>query len=101
MSTLCVSGYWNIHNKRDSNNYLNWFEKTLPLKCDFYFFGNDIELYNNYILKNRTKLQTNYSCLNIKNFKCYIYNLKNKNILLNEHYCPSIELWMIWMEKIN
>ena len=107
-SMLCVTGYWNIKSKIKSKNYLEHFKKTLPLQCDFVFFGNNEKLINKLIKRNRPNLNTKFINLNINEFKTYKYYNKYPVIKLNKHkvfinnkHCPSIELFCIWMEKIN
>lgn len=90
----CVSGYWIIKNKHN-NNFNKWFENTLKINCPYIFFGNkeSIEL----IKKYRNELPTYYIELNIEEFITYKY--KDKMITDTVH-CPSVELNLVWNEKI-
>lgn len=90
----CVSGYWNVKNKHD-DKYLKWFENTLNINCPYVFFSNKegIEL----IKKYRKDYPTYYIELNIEDF--YTNKYKDK-MIKNERHCPSIELNLIWNEKI-
>ena len=90
----CVSGYWTIKNKH-GNQFNNWFNNTLKINCPYIFFGNkeSIELVKLY----RHNLPTYYIEINIEDFTTYKY--KDKMITHPQH-CPSIELNLIWNEKI-
>jgi len=100
-SVCCISGYWTVKNKYQSENYLTNFNLTLPLKCDFVFFSSD-ENINKKIRNVRKNLKTYFINLNINEFLTYKYydSLKG-SLFINPKHCPSKELWLIWMEKIN
>ena len=93
-SMTCVSGYWKVKNKHD-NKFEDWFKNTLKINCPYIFFGDEesIELVKKY----RGNLPTYYVKLNIEDFITYKY--KNKMVIDSRH-CPSIELNLIWNEKI-
>ena len=90
----CVSGFWKIKNKH-GNNFLEWFKTSLQINAPYVFFSNKegIELIKSF----RRKLPTHYIECNIEDF--YTYKYKNK---MSTHpiHCPSIELNLIWNEKI-
>jgi len=90
----CVSGYWKINNKH-GGQYNEWFKNTLKINCPYVFFGDkeSIEL----VKKFRGELPTYYIELNIEDFTTYKY--KNKMIKDKKH-SPSVELNLIWNEKI-
>ena len=90
----CVSGYWNVKNKH-GNQFENWFKNTLQINCPYIFFGDkeSIELIKSY----RGNLSTYYIELNIEEFITYKYK---DNMICHERHCPSIELNLIWNEKI-
>lgn len=90
----CVSGYWNVKNKHDEK-YFKWFENTLNINCPYVFFSNKegIEL----IKKYRKDYPTHYIELDIEDFICYKYK---DRILTDNRHCPSVELNLIWNEKI-
>lgn len=90
----CVSGYWNIKNKH-GNKFNKWFKNTLKINCPYIFFGdkNSIEVVKNY----RGELPTYYIELNIEEFTTYKYKDKMKTHTV---HCPSIELNLIWNEKM-
>ena len=90
----CVSGYWNVNNKH-GNNFEFWFKNSLKINCPYVFFADKetIEI----IKKYRDKLPTFYVECSIQEFICYKY--KNKMITHPVH-CPSVELNLIWNEKI-
>ena len=90
----CVSGYWNIKNKH-GDKFHDWFKHTLKINCPYVFFGDkeSIELVKTY----RGDLPTYYIELNIEEFITYKYK---DNMKTDEIHCPSIELNLIWNEKI-
>ena len=90
----CVSGYWKIKNKH-GNKFNKWFKNTLEINCPYIFFGDreSIELVKTY----RGKLPTYYIELNIEEFTTYKYKDK---MITNSKHCPSVELNLIWNEKI-
>ncbi len=90
----CVSGYWEVKNKHD-NKFNDWFKNTLKINNPYVFFGDSksIELVKKY----RGELPTHYIELNIDNF--VTYKFKNRMITHKKH-CPSIDLNLIWNEKI-
>jgi len=94
MNLTCVSGYWNVKNKHD-NKFNNWFENTLRINCPYVFFADKetIEI----IKKYRRELPTHYVEYKLQDF--YTDKFKDKMITHPIH-CPSIELNLIWNEKI-
>ena len=91
----CVSGYWKIKNKHNDNSFEKWFKNTLRINCPYIFFGNkeSIEMVKCY----RRDLPTHYVELEIEDFETYQYK---DRILVDEYHCPSVELNLIWNEKI-
>ena len=90
----CVSGYWKIKNKH-GNKFDYWFENTLRINCPYVFFSDKetIEL----IKKYRRELPTYYVEFKLEDF----YTIKYKNKMITDpSHCPSIELNLIWNEKI-
>ena len=94
MTLTCVSGYWKIKNKHD-NKYEDRFKNTLKISLPYIFFGDkeSIELVKKY----RGNLPTYFIELNIKEFITYKYK---GNMITHPIHCPSIELNLIWNEKI-
>ena len=90
----CVSGYWKIKNKH-GNKFNNWFYKSLRINCPYVFFC-DKEMIN-IIKKYRVGLPTYYIECNIEDFETY--KLKDK-MITHPCHCPSIELNLVWNEKI-
>lgn len=90
----CVSGYWKVTNKH-SDNYINWFKNSLQINCPYVFFGDKetIEIIKEY----RTNLPTFYVEYNLADFVTNKYKDKMKT---HPIHCPSVELNMIWNEKI-
>jgi hypothetical protein len=94
-SVTCVSGYWQITNKFSHDLYTKWFENTLRINCPYVFFGTKetIEIAKKY----RRELPTYYIELELEDF--YSYKYKDK-MMSDPIHCPSIELNVIWNEKI-
>ena len=90
----CVSCYFAVKNKHD-NKYLKWFENTLSINCPYVFFTNSKSI--NIIKKYRKDLPTYYVKCKIEDF--FTYKYRNRMITHQTH-CPSIELNLIWNEKI-
>jgi len=90
----CVSGYWQIKNKH-GNKFDNWFKNTLKINCPYVFFGDKESIA--LIKKYRGELPTYYIEYNIEEFMTYKYK---DNMITNSRHCPSIELNLIWNEKI-
>ena len=90
----CVSGYWSIKNKH-GDKFLQWFKTSLRVNCPYVFFSDKkgIELIKQF----RTDLPTHYIECNIEQF--YTYQYKDK-ILPDPLHCPSVELNLIWHEKL-
>jgi hypothetical protein len=94
MELTCVTGYWAIKNKHD-DKYLSWFNNSLKINCPYIVFSNKegIEI----IKKYRHDLPTYYIEYNIEDF--YTNKYKDRMITHPSH-CPSVELNMIWNEKL-
>lgn len=90
----CVSGYWKIKNKH-GNSFDDWFKYTLKINCPYIFFGDKESIA--LIKKHRGEIPTYYIEYNIEEFKTYKYK---DNMTTNSIHCPSIELNLIWNEKI-
>jgi hypothetical protein len=90
----CVSGFWNVTNKH-GNNYTTWFQHSLKINCPYVFFGDKeaIEMIKPF----RDGLPTFYVECTIQDFVSYKY--KNR-MITHPHHCPSVELNLIWNEKI-
>ena len=90
----CVSGFWKVNNKH-GNNYTTWFQHSLKINCPYVFFGDKetIEM----IKPCRDGLPTFYVECTIQDF--VTYKFKNRMITHPIH-CPSVELNLIWNEKI-
>lgn len=90
----CVSAYFPVKNKHD-NKYLKWFENTLSINCPYVFFTNS--KYIDIIKKYRKHLPTYYVDCEIEDFFTYKYR---NQMITHQIHCPSIELNLIWNEKI-
>ena len=90
----CVSAYWMIKNKHD-NKYLEWFKNTLRINCPYVFFGDrdTIELVKTF----RKDLPTHYIEYSIEDFYTYPYR---HNMSTHPIHCPSVELNLVWNEKL-
>ena len=94
-STLtCVSGYWEIKNKH-IGKFNNWFHNTLQINCPYVFFADKETI--GMIKKYRGDLPTHYIECKIEDFYTYQYCDK---VVTHPGHCPSIELNLIWNEKI-
>jgi hypothetical protein len=89
-----VSGYWIVKNKFDKE-YLQWFNSTLKINCPYIFFGNaeSIEIAKYY----RGSLPTYYIECELSEFYTYKYR---EQMAVHPVHCPSVELNLIWNEKI-
>jgi hypothetical protein len=92
MNICAVSCFYQIKNKHN-NNYVNWFKNTLSFQIPYVMFGTKesiqmIQSYRNDI--------TFIECT-IDEFETYKY--KN-NIQTDRFHCPSIELNLVWNEKL-
>jgi hypothetical protein len=92
--TTCVSGYWPVKNKHDSK-YNDWFKNTLAVNCPYVFFSNKEGI--EFIKHFRKDLPTHYIELEIKDFETYKYKYMLKT---HPDHCPSVELNLIWHEKL-
>jgi hypothetical protein len=90
----CVSGFWNVKNKYNEK-YFVWFTNTLKIQSPYVFFSDKegIEI----IKKFRQDYPTYYIECNIEDF--YAFKYKEK-FVTHEVHCPSVELNIIWNEKI-
>jgi hypothetical protein len=92
MELTCVSCYFPIKNKHN-DKYLDWFKNTLSINCPYVFFTNRIDIIKEF----RKDLPTYYIECEIEDF--YTYKYKDK-IKTDHCHCPSVELNLIWNEKI-
>lgn len=90
----CVSCYYNVKNKHD-DKYLKWFENTLTINCPYVFFTTRENI--DIIKKFRKDIPTFFIEYNIEEF--YTYSFKEKMVTHPIH-CPSVELNLIWNEKL-
>lgn len=89
-----VSAYFPVKNKH-TNHYLEWFKNTLSIRCPYVFFTNKDTI--DLIKKFRKNLPTYYVICDIEDFYTYKYKDKMITHMLN---CPSVELNLIWNEKL-
>lgn len=94
MTTTCVSCFFEVKNKHQ-NKYNEWFNNTLKIKCPYVFFTTKKNIEQ--IKRFRKDLPTYFIICEIEDF--YTYKYKDKMITHKVH-CPSVELNLIWNEKI-
>lgn len=92
MELTCVSCYFPVKNKHN-DKYLDWFKNTLSINCPYVFFTNKKDIIKEY----RKDLPTFYIDCEIEDFNTYKYKDKIKT---DDRHCPSVELNLIWNEKI-
>ena len=91
----CVSGYWMCKNKHNNQYEDLWFKTTLKIQCPYVFFGDKESL--KVIKFFRGDLPTHYIELEIQDF--FTCRFKDR-MITDERHCPSVELNLIWNEKI-
>jgi hypothetical protein len=89
-----VSGYWIVKNKHD-NKYLSWFRNTLRINTPYVFFGTQetIKIAKQF----RGDLPTHYVELAMEDMYCAKYR---DRLRTHPSHCPSVELGIIWHEKL-
>jgi hypothetical protein len=90
----CVSSYFQIKNKH-GDSFKGWFKNTLAIPCPYVFFTNKESI--DMIKSFRKDLPTYYIECEIEDF--YTYKYKDK-MITDPRHCPSVELNLIWNEKI-
>ena len=93
-AVTCVSCFFRVKNKHDIQ-YNEWFKKSLTIRCPYVFFTDEENV--NFIKECRGDLPTFYVICTIEDF--HTYKFKDK-MITHPHHCPSVELNMIWNEKI-
>lgn len=94
MSLTCVSCYYPVKNKH-GDTYRKWFKTSLDIDCPYVFFSTKAGI--EYIKPFRKNHLTYYIELNIEDFVTYKYKDRMKT---DDTHCPSVDLNMIWNEKI-
>lgn len=99
----CVSGWWSVKNKFNggSNAQVKHMNKTLRLKAPFVFLYDDDDIKSYVESIRNSSLKTEYIKMEIKEFLTYKYYPRLKYGTHMGGWCPSKELWLIWMEKIS
>lgn len=82
----CVTGLWDLE-----DTYDKCLENTLRINCPYVFFGDKKSI--EYAKQFRGNYPTYYIEYNINEFNSYKY--------INNYYCKSLEINLIWNEKIN
>ena len=95
MSLTVVSCYYEIPNKHGTRFY-NWFNTTLRINCPYIIFttANLIPILEEY----RQGIPTYYVVHDIKSFNTYQYK---DGMQTHPTHCPSVELNLVWNEKIH
>jgi len=95
MNLTCVSTFFKVKNKYTYDKYIKWFQNTLDINCPYVFFANKegIELIKPF----RKDYPTYYIECEIEDFVTYSYK---DRMITHPIHCPSIELNLIWNEKI-
>ena len=91
----CVSAFFNIKGKHPVSRFTDWFPNTLAINCPYVFFGtkDTIEIIKTY----RKDLPTHYIEYNLDNFVTKKWKDK---MTIDDFHCPSVDLNMVWNEKI-
>jgi hypothetical protein len=90
----CVSGHYPVKNKHGTS-YNDWFKNTLVINCPYVFFGSKET--NDMVKGIRKDLPTTYVEHSMPEFAAYKYK---DRLSADPFHCPSIELNLIWHEKI-
>ena len=93
-SLTCVTCYYPVKNKH-GNKFMEWFKNTLSVNCPYVFFTNKENMAM--IKELRRDLPTHFIELNMEDFITYRYK---DRMITNSIHCPSVELNLIWNEKI-
>jgi hypothetical protein len=95
MTYTCVSAYFHIKNKHGNKYIDEWFKNTLSINCPYVFFTT--KEYIDIIKSYRKDLPTYFIEYNIEDF--YTYQFKDR-MITHPIDCPSVELNLIWNEKL-
>lgn len=92
-----VSGYWDLNkSKYDKETYKKWMENSLSINAPYVFFCEDE---NVDFIKNLRPHPTIFIKKSINDFYFNKYNFTIDYI--HGRHCPSVELGLIWLEKIR
>lgn len=91
-----VSGYWKVDNKHGHSNYDEWFKNSLQINQRYIFFCEEETI--SYISSFRKNLETIYKDYPLTNFYSRKYI---KDDWTDGYNVPSLDLAMIWNEKIH
>jgi hypothetical protein len=94
MSLTCVSTYFPVKNKHNSN-YNEWFKNSLSISAPYIFFTTKEHF--DFIKSFRKDLPTYFIESRIEDFVTYKYK---DRMVPHPFDCPSVELNLIWNEKI-
>jgi hypothetical protein len=91
-----VSGYWPIQSKFNHEQYNIWFKNTLQINQQYIFFCDKYT--KEYIRQVRNNLETYFIDYPLNNFYSKKYY---KNHWIDPMHIPSVELGIIWLEKMH
>jgi len=93
-----VSGYWDLKtSKYDKETYEKWMENSLSINAPYVFFCEDEHID---LIKKLRPYPTMFIKKSINDF--YFKNKYNfTSDYTHEKHCPSVELGLIWLEKIR
>ncbi len=94
-SITFVSCYYPVTNKHKSEDFHKWFKNTLSIHAPYVFFAPKevIPLIRSF----RKELPTHYIEYNLSDFYTQKYRYK---MITHPTHCPSVDLNLIWNEKI-
>jgi hypothetical protein len=93
-SLTFVTGYWSVNNKH-GRDYTGWFYNTLNINHPFVFYTSEYDI--EFVKKYRKNLPTEFRIKEINEFETYQFN---GQIDIHPNHMPSVELGLIWHEKI-
>ena len=95
MSLTCVSCFYEIPNKHGSQFY-EWFKTTLRVNCPYVIFttANLVPVLQRY----RVGIPTHFVVYPIEEFESYKFK---DSMIIHPRHCPSVELNLVWNEKIS
>jgi len=92
--TTCVSAYYPVKNKH-GDKYLEWFQNTLSIHCPYVIFTTQYQI--PLLQSFRKELPTHFVECDFTEFETYQY----KDVMqVHPVHCPSIQLNLIWNEKV-
>lgn len=97
MSITFVSCYYPVKNKHNHEAFQTWFQNTLAIDVPYVFFIPRDPTVRSLIQQFRGTRPTVFIEYDIHEFYSYQYRT---NMIVHPVHCPSVELNLIWNEKI-